>query len=332
MGERRPSRCSTPPRPAAWRSAVPHQHRRRRRGQAGDVRLSRTGWRLDAAKPARRRLLRRGRAVAEFCPALGIAIPVGKDSLSMRTAGAGRRGARRGGRASVADRLRVRAGRRRARTLTPQLRRSAWRDRAAADRPRSRPQPPRGSALAQVSAHGSAPPPDLDDACDSRRLRRAARTAERRPLLAYHDRCRRRPVRHAGRDGLRRRRWHSQMPLARLMRRLRRAVPRNSAWCMQVGPPDLDRAGGGLRAGTRRRRRRARRSADPRLTRACDPRRRPPARRVLGGLRAPGRATSFLMRACATIRPARPRNTRRATDRGRRRPRIAALRPEEPDR
>jgi phosphoribosylformylglycinamidine (FGAM) synthase-like enzyme len=56
------------------------------------------------------------RAVGEeLCPALGIAIPVGKDSMSMKTVwqGQGRVCGARDGRAAVADRLGLRAGDRR---------------------------------------------------------------------------------------------------------------------------------------------------------------------------------------------------------------------------
>ena len=56
------------------------------------------------------------RAVAmELCPALGMAIPVGKDSLSMRTAWEEAATDEGGRRAAVADRLGVRPGARRAR-------------------------------------------------------------------------------------------------------------------------------------------------------------------------------------------------------------------------
>ncbi len=44
---------------------------------------------------------------AELCPALGIAIPVGKDSMSMRTVWTTAKKRRR---AALADRQRVRAG------------------------------------------------------------------------------------------------------------------------------------------------------------------------------------------------------------------------------
>ena len=80
----------------------------------------------------------------ELCPALGIAIPVGKDSMSMRTVWQRRRRARSRDRAAVADRH---APSRRCtdvrRALTPELRADATATtRAAADRPRARPEPP----------------------------------------------------------------------------------------------------------------------------------------------------------------------------------------------
>ena len=106
------------------------------------------------------------RAVAlELCPALGIAIPVGKDSLSMRTAWRDGRRGEGGRRAALAHRLGVRAGARtRARTLTPQLRTDAGETELRAGRPRAR----AGTASAARSSRrcigqlGDAAP-DLDD-------------------------------------------------------------------------------------------------------------------------------------------------------------------------
>jgi phosphoribosylformylglycinamidine synthase len=60
----------------------------------------------------------------ELCPALGISIPVGKDSLSMRTTWKDEGEARRD-LAGVADRLLVRAGHDVRKSLTPQLRRTS---------------------------------------------------------------------------------------------------------------------------------------------------------------------------------------------------------------
>jgi phosphoribosylformylglycinamidine synthase len=125
----------------------------------------------------------------ELCPALGIAIPVGKDSLSMRTSW------RDGGvdRSVVApvslivsafapvDDARL--------TLTPALSTrdgptALWLIDLGAGRNRLG-----GSALAQVYGELGAEPPDLDDS--QRLLRLAAALAELRQaalLLAYHDR------------------------------------------------------------------------------------------------------------------------------------------------
>ena len=76
-----------------------------------DIRLS-ANWMAACGQPGEDAALYDAvRAVGmELCPALGIAIPVGKDSLSMRTAwrdGAGRQG---GDGAGVADRVGIRAG------------------------------------------------------------------------------------------------------------------------------------------------------------------------------------------------------------------------------
>ena len=97
----------------------------------------------------------------ELCPALGIAIPVGKDSLSMKTAwgeGAATQVRRRAG---VADRVGVRAGRRRAQDLTPQLRTDLGATALAAGRPGRRREPARrllpgaGARRARRDAAGS---------------------------------------------------------------------------------------------------------------------------------------------------------------------------------
>ena len=99
----------------------------------------------------------------ELCAALGITIPVGKDSLSMRTAWSDARGEHSvvapvslvvSAFAPVAD---VR------RTLTPELDLSAALA-PAADRSRRRQEPPRRLVLgAGVRAARAAEPPDLDD-------------------------------------------------------------------------------------------------------------------------------------------------------------------------
>ena len=68
----------------------------------------------------------------ELCPALGIAIPVGKDSLSMKTVWGDGATAQVRGRAGVADRLRVRARGRRAPDLDAAAAHRSRRDRAVA--------------------------------------------------------------------------------------------------------------------------------------------------------------------------------------------------------
>ena len=152
MGERTPVAVLDAPRlrPARGRRGD-HQHpggRHRRRW--AQVRLS-ANWMAACGEPGEDAALYAAvRAVGEeLCPALGIAIPVGKDSLSMRTAGRKARPAS-GGRAGVADRLGLRAG---AMTCGAPGRRccSSMRGRLALCSSIWRgPQPARGSALAQV--------------------------------------------------------------------------------------------------------------------------------------------------------------------------------------
>ncbi len=157
----------------------------------GDVKLS-ASWMAAAGHPGEdARLFDTVRAVGlELCPALGIAIPVGKDSLSMRTVWEADDGAHRSvvaplslivsAFAPVVD-LR--------RTLTPQLRR----DRGDTDlilidlgRGRNR---LGGSALAQVCNQCGEAVPDVDSAADLRAFFAAIQqlNASGR-LLAYHDR------------------------------------------------------------------------------------------------------------------------------------------------
>ena len=129
------------------------------------------------------------RAVGEeLCPALGIAIPVGKDSLSMRTRGATTAGEARGRRAGVADRLGVRAGRDVRRTLTPQRSSIAATTRAAADRPGRRREPARRLVLAQVYGQLGAKRRTRRSRAAARLLRAIQELRARGLLLAYHDR------------------------------------------------------------------------------------------------------------------------------------------------
>ncbi|HVS78044.1 MAG TPA: phosphoribosylformylglycinamidine synthase [Steroidobacteraceae bacterium] len=156
----------------------------------GRIRLS-ANWMAACGEPGEdAALYETVRAVAkELCPALGIAIPVGKDSLSMRTSW------RDGGveRSVVApvslivsafapvDDAR--------RTLTPELctregPTALWLIDLGAGRNRLG-----GSALAQVYGELGAEPADLDDS--GRLVRLAAALAELRQaglILAYHDR------------------------------------------------------------------------------------------------------------------------------------------------
>jgi phosphoribosylformylglycinamidine synthase len=153
-----------------------------------DIRLS-ANWMAACGEPGEdAALYATVRAVAlELCPALGIAIPVGKDSLSMRTqwheAGVQKTVAAPvslivSAFAPVAD---VR------KTLTPELRTDAPTALWLIDLGRQR---LGGSALAQVYGELGGAPADLDDPQLLRQL--AAALAELRRealLLAYHDRA-----------------------------------------------------------------------------------------------------------------------------------------------
>ncbi len=159
-------------------------------GGIGRIRLS-ANWMAAAGHPGEdAKLYDTVRAVGlELCPALGIAIPVGKDSLSMRTAW------QEDGRdrqvvapvslivsafAPVED---VRL------TLTPQLRKTAALSHlllidlsAGADRLG-------GSCLAQVYNREGGEPPDLDEPARLRGFFAAVQRLNREGrLLAYHDR------------------------------------------------------------------------------------------------------------------------------------------------
>ena len=90
-----------------------HQHPGgRHRHRSGAVRLS-ANWMAACGEPGEdAALYETVRAVGkELCPALGIAIPVGKDSLSMRTSWRQDGAAAQRGRAGVAHRVGLRAGR-----------------------------------------------------------------------------------------------------------------------------------------------------------------------------------------------------------------------------
>ena len=158
-------------------------------GAIGNIKLS-ANWMAAAGEPADNAdLYNAVRAVgAELCPALGVAIPVGKDSLSMRVAW-DTEGGRREVRsplslvvtafAPVADA---------AATLTPELARETdtelWVIDLGGGRNRLG-----GSALAQVFGQGGGPVPDVDAPALLKGFVDAVRTlASEGRLLAYHDR------------------------------------------------------------------------------------------------------------------------------------------------
>ena len=158
-------------------------------GTTSQVRLS-ANWMAAAGEPGDNAdLYNAVRAVgAELCPALGVAIPVGKDSLSMRVAW-NAEDQRREVRsplslvvtafAPVADA---------AATLTPNLVREPdtelWLLDLGGGRNRLG-----GSALAQVFERGADPVPDVDDPALLKGFVAAVRMlADERRLLAYHDR------------------------------------------------------------------------------------------------------------------------------------------------
>ncbi|HTY51354.1 MAG TPA: phosphoribosylformylglycinamidine synthase [Steroidobacteraceae bacterium] len=158
--------------------------------QLSQVRLS-ANWMAACGEPGEdAALYATVRAVGEeLCPALGIAIPVGKDSLSMKTAwceGGGERAVVAPVSLIVSAFAPVGDVRR---TLTPVLRTdrgasSLWLVDLAAGRARLG-----GSVLAQVFGELGADAPDLDDPAHLVRL--AAALAQLRAagvLLAYHDR------------------------------------------------------------------------------------------------------------------------------------------------
>ncbi|WP_200236487.1 phosphoribosylformylglycinamidine synthase [Thiohalocapsa halophila] len=167
-------------------------------GQLGDIKLS-ANWMAAAGHAGEdARLYDTVRAVGqELCPALGIAIPVGKDSMSMRTVWQGADGTEHvmaaplslivSAFAPVTDA---------SRSLTPQLRAEPAAALALEDtdlvlvdlgRGQDR---LGGSSLAQVFGRVGSTPPDLDDPALLRGFFAAVQqlNAEGR-LLAYHDRA-----------------------------------------------------------------------------------------------------------------------------------------------
>ena len=178
-------RSSTVRRRAAWRWArrSPTSPPRRSR-ELGDVKLS-ANWMCAAGHPGEdAALFDTVRAVGmELCPALGIAIPVGKDSMSMKTTWTrpGDRRGQGGHRAALAHRLGLRAGHRRAPHAHAAAAHRPRRDRA---RPRSTSAAGSnrlgGSALAQVFAQLGDAAPDLDEPAKLQALLRRDPEAQRR--------------------------------------------------------------------------------------------------------------------------------------------------------
>ncbi|TSE20264.1 phosphoribosylformylglycinamidine synthase [Tepidimonas aquatica] len=125
----------------------------------------------------------------ELCPQLGISIPVGKDSLSMRTQWTGRDGQTRKVVAPVSLIVSAFASLDDVRgTLTPQLDAEADSVLILVDLGRGRDRMG-GSILAQVLDQPGGRVPDLDDAQDLVRLVQAVNELRQRGLiLAYHDR------------------------------------------------------------------------------------------------------------------------------------------------
>ena len=124
----------------------------------------------------------------EFCPALGVAIPVGKDSLSMRTLWRGRGGESRKVTAPLslvisafAPVLDIR------RTLTPELKKNPGARLALIDLGRGRNRLG-ASALAQVYGKLGDAAPDIDPGDLGRFYHAVQEMIEGNLLLAYHDR------------------------------------------------------------------------------------------------------------------------------------------------
>jgi phosphoribosylformylglycinamidine synthase len=159
-------------------------------GELGQVKLS-ANWMAAAGAPGEDAALYDAvRAIGlELCPALGIAVPVGKDSMSMRTVWS-EGGQTRSVTAPVSLAVTAFAPVRDVRaTLTPELRRDAGRTRLLAiDLGRGQCRLG-GSALAQVYGRLGDVPPDLDDPALLRGMwAMIQRALADGTLLAYHDR------------------------------------------------------------------------------------------------------------------------------------------------
>ena len=198
-----------------------------------------TGW-PPPGIPARTRrsTTRCARSASSCARARASAIPVGKDSMSMRTSWDGRRrgpaGRSRRCRSIVSAFAPATTC---AATLTPQLRTRRGR-RADAGRPRRGRNRLGGSVLAQVYGQLGDAPPDLDDPGALRAFFDAIQDLNARRIARVPRPLRRRPVRDAVRDGVRQPggRWRStldgQAPAARptppgraVQRRARRGAP-----------------------------------------------------------------------------------------------------------
>ena len=211
-------------------------------GALADVRLS-ANWMAACGEPGEDAdLYATVKAVGEeFCPALGITIPVGKDSLSMKTSWTRGRARAQDGRAAVADRLGVRAGARRAPHADAAAAHRSRRQLAAADRSRRRTQSPRRL----VSRAGLRQP-----RARSARLRRSRASREflRRDRRAARARARCSRITIAPTAACSRRwpRWRSPAAAAssvdlgrgRAARSLRRCSAKSSARCCRFARSD----------------------------------------------------------------------------------------------
>ena len=139
----------------------------------------------------------------EVCPAIGVSIPVGKDSMSMRTTWTEGEGRHEVGEPGLVDRVGVCDRGRRARRLDAAVADRRWRHGVAADRPRKR-----SGAAGRIDA-GAGVRPGRHRGAGPRRpvavavaVRRAPGTSSRRPRARVSRSVRRRVVRHAHRDGV----------------------------------------------------------------------------------------------------------------------------------
>ena len=252
------------------------------------------------------------KAVAlDLCPRLGVGIPVGKDSMSMRTTweeGGQAEGRRR---PALARRVRVRSLPRRATDLDAPAAHGPGRDRPRLRGPRRRAEAPRrvdpGPGLRPDGERGAGPRRPRADQGPLRGPRRAARGLAR-PRLPRP--VRRRALRDARRDGVRRahrgddRRVRARGPRGRHRAPPRRALQRGAGRGAAVadgrpGPRPRDpRPARPPRPRPRRARETTTRCGSPAVTERSSPSRAPPCTGC--GPRPPGGC-----RRCATT-PSRP--------------------------